>query len=193
MPVQQRSTTPLLLRVAAAAVLLAAAAGCTSAGAGTPSWDPVPARMRSAVRLVVSAPAGTAPAITAVLRDAAGERRLDADDFRRTELQPSPHTAWHPAAASGSLEVRVEVGGAPGEALGAGSVSLPVEGGGLWSVEALLYSPAAGIPAPPCTNCDVVARVPLRPSAAAGVAAGDSLFLRAARIPATGARPLPPS
>lgn len=193
MPVQQRFTAPFPFGLAAAAVLLAAAAGCTSAGASAPSWDPMPVRMRSAVRLMVSAPAGTTPAITATLRDAAGERRLNADDFRRTELQPSPHTAWHPAAGSGNLEVRVEVGGAPGESLGAGSVSLPLEGGGLWSVEALLYHPSAGIPAPPCTNCDVVARVPLRPSASAGVAAGDSLFLRASRTPPAGSPPLPPS
>lgn len=189
----QRSTTPPGFTVAAALVLLAVTVTCTSADARAPSWDPVPARMRSAVRLVVSTPAGATPFITATLRDASGERRLDADDFRRTELQPALHTAWHPAAGSGKLEVRVEVGGAPGESLGAGSVSLPLGGGGLWSVEALLYRPAAGIPAPPCTNCDVVARVPLRASASAGVAAGDSLFLRAARMPAAGEQPLPPS
>jgi hypothetical protein len=91
------------------------------------------------------------------------------------------------------MEVRIEVGGAPGESLGAGTVSLPLGDGGLWSVEALIHRPVAGIPAPPCFNCDVVARVPLRASASGGTAAGDSLFLRAARTPAAGRPPLPPS
>jgi hypothetical protein len=174
------------IRLPASLLLLAAA--CTATGARTPHGNPDPTGLRSAVRLVVSAPAGTSPSITATLRDASGERRVMGDDFRRTELLPSPHTAWYRAAESGALEVRVEVGGAPGESLGTGSVSLPLEEGWMWSVEALLYRPAAGIPAPPCSNCDVVARVPLRPSVSAGTVEGDSLFLRAARAPAAGAR-----
>jgi hypothetical protein len=149
--------------------------------------------MQSGVRVVVSAPAGVAPTVSATLADATGERRVEWGDFRRTDLQPSPHTAWYPAAGGGSLQVRIDVGGAPGESLGTGLVSLPLADGWLWSVEALLYRPAAGIPAPPCFNCDVVARVPLRASASAGTAAGDSLFLRAARTPAVGRPPLPPS
>ncbi|HEX2211174.1 MAG TPA: hypothetical protein VHG93_26055 [Longimicrobium sp.] len=187
---QKSSATRIALAVS---TLLLAGAGCGSAAGRAASWDPVPARMQSAVRVLVSAPAGVAPVMTATLADAGSERRVPADGFRRTELQPSPHTAWYPAAESGTMEVRVEVRGAPGESLGTGTVSLPLGDGWLWSVEALIYRPAAGVPAPPCFNCHVVARVPLRASPAVGVAAGDSLFLRAARAPAAGRPPLPPS
>lgn len=187
MPVQ-RPTVPAAL----AAALFALGLGACAPGPA-PSWEPLPARIQSAVRLTLSAPAGTTPAVAATLADGLGERRLDPGDFRRTDLRPSPHTAWHPAAGTGTLQVRVDVSGAPGEALATGSLSLPLEAGWLWEVEALVHRPAAGIPAPPCFNCDYVARVPLRPWPAAGIAAGDSLFLRAARTPARGRPPLPPS
>jgi hypothetical protein len=186
MPVQR----PALC--AAALALLLGAAACTAAARGA-SWDPVPAGMQSAVRLTVSAPAGVAPRVSAVLVDASGGRQVGRGDFRSTAMQPAPHSAWYPAAQSGTLEVRVTMEDDGGQAVGAGAVSLPLEAGWLWNVEALVHRPAAGIPAPPCSNCDVVSRVPLRPSASAGTAAGDSLFLRAARSPAAGRPPLPPS
>lgn len=181
------------LRAAALALILGVPGGCTSAAPAGASWEPVPARMRSGVRLVVSAPAGVEPWVSAVLVDASGGRRVGREDFRSTALQPSPHSAWYPAAESGTMEVRVMLEGGGGETVGAGAVTLPLERGGLWNVEALVYRPAVGLPAPPCLNCDVVARVPLLPSASAGTAAGDSLFLRAARSQAAGEPPMPPS
>lgn len=143
--------------------------------------------------MIVSRPAGVTPTALAVLTDGVQEQRLTWDAFRSTALEPSPHTAWHPAATRGEMQVRVEVRDGPGEALGAGALIVPLEDGWLWTVEALVYRPSAGIPAPPCFNCDIVTKVPLRASAPAGVATGDSLFLRAARRPAAGRQPLPPS
>lgn len=145
------------------------------------------------MRIVLSAPTGVKAALETTLVDALGERRIGAGELRASGDLPSPHSGWQPVADRGSLTVRAVLSAGPGEALGAGSLSLPLAAGGLWSVEALVFRPAPGIPAPPCLGCEAEVRVPLRPSAAAGVVEGDSLFLRATRTPAAGRPPLPPS
>jgi hypothetical protein len=145
------------------------------------------------VRIVLSAPAGVTPAVETTLVDALGERRIGAGELRASGGLPSPHSGWRPVADRGGLVVRVALSGGAGEMLGAGSLSLPLDAGSRWSVEAVVFRPAAGIPAPPCLGCEAETRVPLRPSAAAGTMAGDSLFLRATRTPAVGGAPPPPS
>lgn len=180
-------------RTALLLILAAAAAGCTAAGGLTSRRDTPPAGVQSSVRVVLSAPAGAAPRLEATLVDALGERRVGPGDLRASADLPSPHSAWVAAASSGTLELRVALAGGAGETLGMGALSLPLEAGSSWSVEALVHRPAAGIPPPPCLGCGAETRVALRPSASAGIAAGDSLFLRAARIPAAGRPPPPPS
>ncbi|MEW5926658.1 MAG: hypothetical protein AB1941_04190 [Gemmatimonadota bacterium] len=145
------------------------------------------------MRIVLSAPVGVRVAVETTLTDALGERRIGAGELSTSAGLPSPHSGWHPVANRGGLTVQVTLSGGLGEPLGAGSLSLPLEGGGQWSVEALVFRPAPGIPAPPCFGCEAETRVPLRPSAAAGVVAGDSLFLRATRMPAAGRAPVPPN
>lgn len=182
MPVRPFSTA------AAAAALLAACA------APRASHDVPPASVQSAVRLVVTAPTGAAPVVEAAFADArGGERRVGAADLRATAETPAPHSAWHPVAAEGTLNVRVSVAGRAGAALGGGALALALEPGWLWTVEALVHRPAAGVPAPPCFGCVAETRLPLRASVADGIAQGDSLFLRATRAPAAGRPPLPPS
>lgn len=175
---------------AAAAALLACLAAC---GAPGPGRAPLAEPAGSAARLVVTAPSGATPVVEATFADGRGERRVAAGDLRTTAEEPALHSGWVPVADRGTLAVRVSVAGAGREALGGGTLSLPLEGGGRWSVEALVYRPARGVPAPPCFGCGGEARVPLRASAATGIAAGDSLFLRAVRTPAPGQAPLPPS
>jgi hypothetical protein len=132
------------------------------------------------------------PAVETTLVDALGERRIGAGEMRASGDLPAPHSGWQPVADRGALTARVALSAGPDEALGAGSLSLPLDAGGLWSVEALVFRPAPGIPAPPCLGCEAETRVPLRPSAAAGTMVGDSLFLRATRMPAAGRAPPPP-
>lgn len=145
------------------------------------------------MRVVLSAPAGVTPAVETTLVDARGERRIGAGEMRASGDLPSPHSGWRPVAERGGLVVRVALSGGPGEPLGAASLTLPLDAGARWSVEAVVFRPAPGIPAPHCLGCQAETRVPLRPSAAAGTMAGDSLFLRATRTPAAGGAPLPPS
>lgn len=175
---------------AAAALLALTVAGCGAPNAGS---APLADASQSAVRLVVTAPSGAMPVVEATFADGRGERRVAGGDLRTTAEQPAPHSPWLPVADRGTLEARVSVAGAAREALGGGSLSLPLEAGWRWTVEALVYRPAPGVPAPPCFGCGAEARFPLRPSAPAGIAAGDSLFLRAVRTPAPGRPPLPPS
>ncbi|HYW12731.1 MAG TPA: hypothetical protein VE871_12275 [Longimicrobium sp.] len=177
---------------AVAALLACLVSGC---GAPGPARAPLAESAGGATRLVVTAPSGAAPVVEATFADGRGERRVTAGDLRVTAEEPAPHSPWLPVADQGTLQVRVSVAGtgAAREALGDGSLSVPLEPGWRWSIEALVHRPAAGVPAPPCFGCGAEARFPLRASAAAGISAGDSLFLRAVRTPAPGQAPLPPS
>jgi len=182
------------------AMLAALSAGCAPPAAVPPgdaapaavSGDALPAAGTSAARVTLTAPVGATPRLDAVLDDGAAARRVTTGDLRATADVPAPHTAWLATASRGTLRVRVTLGGAAG-ALGADSLALPLAPGWLWSVEALVHRPAPGIPAPPCFGCAAETRTPLRADASRGIAAGDVLLLRAARVPAPGQAPLPPT
>ena len=153
-----------------AAAALLAAANCTPGAAPEPSWEPLPSRMRSAVRFAWDSPTGQ----VATFRFQARGREVVAvsTEFRDPE-GAMHHSPWYPTPTGDSLRVHVTLHTARGDSMGAGAFWVPLREGWLWNVSGILHRHTPGVPRRPCPGCEGLHVIPLRPID--GLLPGDSL------------------
>ena len=166
-------------------VLLLAACGhgpAPASGAPVHAADGVPG---PAVRFRFVPPqAGPGgPGLTVEVAHESGARTVRPGDFRRTEEVPAPHTGWFPTPGRGLLRIRASLARPSAGALGSGGMELPLQADASYEVSVFTWRPDPRVPPPPCMGCVREARFPLAADPGGGVAAGDSLVIRAVRVP----------